>query len=141
MPLCMDDIEDIQEVLNEKKHRVIHLHGHIDKPASMIVDEDDYNNFYSDDKITSKLYSILGNRKLLFIGFSFNDYYFKDLYSKIIKNIGGEHFIIVPNLHVFDAKEYLKINLIPIGINVNKDNNGKYLNYVKALKVIFEQLT
>lgn len=141
MPLCIDEIEDTQELLNEKEHRVIHLHGHIDKPKSMIVDEDDYNTLYSDPRITSKLYSILGNRKLLFIGFSFNDRYFKDLYSKIIENIGEEHFIIVPNLHVFDAEEYFKMNLIPIGINVKKDKNGKYLDYVKALKVVLEQLT
>ncbi|MCM3154484.1 SIR2 family protein [Priestia aryabhattai] len=141
MPLNLNEIEDIQDLISENKQRVIHLHGNIEKQSSMIVDEDDYNNLYSERKINDILTAILGNRRLLFIGFSFNDQYFKDLYSNIIKNINGEHFIIVPNLHTFDADEYYEMNLIPIGVNVEEEN-GKLstTDYVKAIKAVLCQL-
>lgn len=141
MPLTIDQIEDVHDIF-EGKQNIIHLHGHINKSSSMIVTKEDYDSLYSDPKTTSILNSIMGNKKLLFIGFSFNDKYFKDLYKKITSKIGGEHFIIVPNLHSFDAEEYLEINLTPIGVNVKKDVDGKYINqeFIKAIKVVLEQL-
>ena len=103
----------------------------------MIVTKDDYDTLYEAEKIKHVLNGIISNKTLLFIGFSFKDEYFKDLYDKIFNFIKGEHFIIVPNLHPFDADELLKRNLIPIGVNVDK--NEKH-DFVKAIKTVLEEL-
>ncbi|WP_260503496.1 SIR2 family protein [Bacillus cereus] len=140
-PYCLNDIEDIQDFIYENKQRVIHLHGHVDKPSTMIVTQGNYEEMYDNAGVKDILKSIMGNKKFLFIGFSFNDEYFKDLYEKIIKNIGGEHYIITPNLHVFESEDLSQHHLIPIGINVKEDNGVlDTQDYVKAIKTVLEQL-
>ncbi|RST77733.1 hypothetical protein D4T97_001920 [Siminovitchia acidinfaciens] len=137
MPIILENLEDLQDFLDEDEQNVIHLHGHIVQYSSMIVTKEDYDNLYQSEKIMHILNGIMSNKTLLFIGFSFKDEYFKNLYDKILEHIKGEHFIIVPNLHAFDAKELLDKNLIPIGINVNKEDKH---DHVKAIKTILEEL-
>lgn len=137
MPQTLETLEDLQDLMYDNSQKVIHLHGNVEIPNSMIVTKDDYDNLYKTEKIIHVLNGIMTNKTLLFIGFSFKDEYFKDLYDKIFSFIKGEHFIIVPNLHPFDAEELLNRNLIPIGVNVNKDEK---LDFVKAIKTVLEEL-
>ncbi|MGM0842806.1 MAG: SIR2 family protein [Bacillota bacterium] len=137
MPQTLGIIEDLQDLMDENSQKVIHLHGNVEMPNSMIVTKEDYETLYSTDKIKYLLNGIMANKVLLFIGFSFKDAYFKDLYDKIFSEIKGEHFIIVPNLHPFDSEELLSRNLIPIGINVNPDEKH---GFVKAIKTVLEEL-
>lgn len=137
MPQILDTLDDLQDLLDDNSQKVIHLHGNAEIPNSMIVTKEDYDNLYQSEKIKHILNGIMSNKKMLFIGFSFKDKYFTDLYDTIFSQIGSEHFIIVPNLHPFDADDLLKKNLIPIGINVDK--NDKH-DFVKGIKIILEQL-
>jgi len=141
MPYTLKDIEDLQDFFNGRQ-KVLHLHGHINKTSTMIVTKEDYDSLYTDIRTSDILKSIMANKKLLFIGFSFNDKYFKDLYDSIRSTIGGEHFIIVPNLHVYDAGEYIENGLIPIGVKVEKDEQGRNISseYVQGIKIVLEQL-
>ncbi|WP_342540027.1 SIR2 family protein [Heyndrickxia sp. FSL K6-6286] len=137
MPQNLDTLDDLQDLMEEDTQKVIHLHGNADMYNSMIVTEDDYNKLYREEKIKDVLNGIMSNKTLLFIGFSFKDQYFKDLYDKIYAQIKGEHFIIIENLHPFDAAELLKRNLIPIGINVDKEEEN---SFVKAIRTVLEEL-
>lgn len=137
LPQILENVDDLQDLMGEDSQKVIHLHGNVEISNSMIVTKDDYDKLYSEEKIKSILNGVMSNKTLLFIGFSFNDEYFKDLYDKIFAQIKGEHFIIVPNLHPFDSEELLKRNLIPIGINVDKT---KEYDFVKAIKTVLEEL-
>ncbi|MBP2080115.1 SIR2 family protein [Oceanobacillus polygoni] len=134
-PLVLKDLEDVQDLFSNDTQQVIHLHGNIDIPSSMIVSEEDYEKLYNDSKIESILNAIMANSSLLFIGFSFKDKYFKDLYKMIHNNIKREHFIIVANLHPIESKDLLGQNLIPINLKIgNKDE------YTLAIKTILEEL-
>lgn len=137
MPQILENLDDLQDLMDDNSQKVIHLHGNVEIPNSMIVTQDDYDKLYKSEKIKSILTGIMSHKTLLFIGFSFNDEYFKDLYDKIFEFIQGEHFIIVPNLHPFDADELLKRNLIPIGINVDKNIEH---DYVRAINTVLEEL-
>ncbi|WP_260851703.1 SIR2 family protein [Bacillus pumilus] len=137
MPQILETLDDLQDLMDDNSQKVIHLHGNVEIPNSMIVTKDDYDKLYEANQIKYVLNGIMSNRTLLFIGFSFEDEYFKDLYDKIFTYIKGEHFIIVPNLHPFDAEELLRRHLIPIGINVNK--NEKH-DFVKGIKTVLEEL-
>lgn len=137
MPQTLETLDDLQDLIDDNSQKVIHLHGNVEIPNSMIVTEDDYFKLYEKEKIKHIINGIMSNKTLLFIGFSFKDEYFKDLYDKIFTHIKGEHFIIVPNLHPFDADELLKKNLIPIGVNVDK--NEKH-SFVKAIKTVLDEL-
>ncbi len=128
---------DLPEILNEDKQEVIHLHGNVEPYTSMIVTKEDYDEFYKEEKTVHFLNGVMSNKTLLFIGFSFKDEYFKNLYKKVYSQIKGEHFIIVPNIHSFDADELLENDLFPIGVKVDDVEKN---DFVKAIKTILKEL-
>ncbi|WP_232324422.1 SIR2 family NAD-dependent protein deacylase [Bacillus sp. 275] len=138
-PYTLDQIEDAHELLNKGKQIVLHLHGHIRSPRSMIITKEDYEKLYKDDRIKSYLNAIMGTKNLLFIGFSFDDEYFKDIYDNSFKNLGGQHFIIQNNLHPDEARDMIKAGLRPISIKVEGTSDFND-NYVKALKIVLKNL-
>ncbi|MBM7632953.1 SIR2 family protein [Geomicrobium sediminis] len=108
IPLMGNDISDHQKLHRENRQRVIHLHGNIDKPDTMIVTEDDYNNLYNDQKFQINLQSIMSSKSFLFLGFSFSDEFFEKIYIDVISKIKGIHFLIAPNVEYKDARELAK---------------------------------
>ncbi|WP_259384360.1 SIR2 family protein [Bacillus thuringiensis] len=136
-----DDIEDLQDLFDEKQQQVIHFHGMADRRKTMIVTRQDYDEFYENQKTKDILNGIMAGKSLIFIGFSFQDLYFQELYTRIRKNIGGEHFIILPNLHPRENKQLSTRGLRPIGIKVAKEGNRlSKQGYVDALKYIINQI-
>ncbi|HFU7058389.1 TPA: SIR2 family protein [Bacillus cereus] len=136
-----DDIEDLQDLFDEKQQQVIHFHGMADRRKTMIVTRQDYDEFYENQKTKDILNGIMAGKSLIFIGFSFQDLYFQELYTRIRKNIGGEHFIILPNLHPRENKQLSTRGLRPIGIRVAKEGNRlSKQGYVDALKYIINQI-
>lgn len=138
-PYTLDQIEDAHELLNKGDQIVLHLHGHIRVLKSMIITKEDYENLYKDDRIKDYLKAIMGTKNLLFIGFSFDDQYFKDIFYNSFKNLGGQHFIIQDNIHPDEARDMIKEGLRPISIKVEKTNEFSN-NYVKALKIVLKNL-
>lgn len=149
-PVVLNDIEDMQSLLSKKNQRIIHLHGNTERPNSMVVTEKDYNNIYQDEKNARILSGIMSSRSFLFIGFSFNDKYFTDLYRILKEQLGGNHYIILGDLHPHKAKQLIAQGLIPISINVNEyKKDQKYANqfnneytqrFVNSLKFLITNL-
>ncbi|MGY3377866.1 SIR2 family protein [Bacillus toyonensis] len=141
-PSPIDDIEELQELFGAKQKKVIHFHGMIDRRSTMIVTRDDYEELYASQKTKNLLNGIMAGKFLIFIGFSFQDEYFHDLYTKIRGSIGGEHFIIIPNLHPQENRQLSARGLRPIGIKVPKEDDGRLSQqgYVDALKYIINRL-
>lgn len=142
MPFCNDDILDTQRLLRESRQRVIHLHGNLEKEETMIVTETDYNSLYGNEDFKRNLLSIMSNKSLLFLGFSFNDVFFNNLYESIIKHVRGEHYIILPNTNITTAQTFMEDRLKVIGINVELDSDGRYniADYVKSVRTVLNQL-
>ncbi|MDP1383615.1 SIR2 family protein [Priestia megaterium] len=141
-PYTLRQIDNLQDLLNDGKQIVLHLHGHIKDKDSMIVTEEDYNELYNKPNIKSFLSGIMGSKHLLFIGFSFKDEYFNNIFEDVFKNIGGNNYIIMPNLYIEDAQDLMQKGLRPISINVPlSENDEEYKrNYVNALKVVLNNL-
>ncbi|MFB5545990.1 SIR2 family protein [Bacillus cereus] len=140
LPYTLDDLKDIPALLRENENRVIHLHGNIQKPETMIVTEERYEKLYKDDAILKKLAPIMASKSFLFLGFSFQDKFFTDLFQKIIADIGGTHFIILPNITLEEAQAYSSQNLRVIAVNVAKDKNGYYddEDYAQAIRSVLK---
>lgn len=136
-----DDIEGLQELFDEKQQQVIHFHGMADRRKTMIVTRQDYDEFYDNSKTKDILNGIMAGKSLIFIGFSFQDLYFQELYTRIRANIGGEHFIILPNLHPKENRQLSARGLRPIGIRVAKEGSRlSKQGYVDALKYIINRI-
>ncbi|WP_066391041.1 SIR2 family protein [Neobacillus mesonae] len=144
VPYTWKDIINTQNLILENKKRVFHIHGHIQKQDTMIVTDEDYIDLYNQTNLKDKLLGIMGSNYLLFIGFSFNDEFFKKLYIDITSSIKGIHYIILPNISLENAKKISAKapGLRIIGINVQKDEKGKYIvqDYVRAVRTVINTL-
>jgi len=141
-PYTFRQIDDLQDLLNSGKQIILHLHGHIKDKDSMIVTQENYNEIYDKTAIKTFLSGIMGSKHLLFIGFSFNDDYFKNIFENVFKDIGGDNYIILPDLHMEEAQDLIKMGLRPISIKVgdSKNKEEKARNYVKSIKVVLNNL-
>ncbi|GIN98083.1 hypothetical protein J6TS1_39530 [Siminovitchia terrae] len=149
-PFVLNDLKILQELYSEKDQRIIHLHGIVDKKDSMVVTEADYERLYNDEKNKSILSGIMASKSFLFIGFSFTDRYFVDMYKLLRSHIGGDHYIILADLNRHKAQRIIDEGLIPISINVkklktekkfaNEINNEYSQRFVNSLKVLIKNL-
>jgi hypothetical protein len=138
-PEVFKEIESVPKLMRERKQKVIHLHGVANRPSTMIVTQEDYEELYNDPKYKHMLTGIMSNRVLLFIGWSFADKFFKDLYTKIRDMVGGEHYIIIANVDDYDAQEFAKDGLRTIGIKVKEDEDG-YIDKEDLVRVMKQLL-
>jgi len=131
-PYVVDDIENLQDFFNEKQGRVVHLHGMYQRPKTMIVSKSDYEEMYSNEKTGL----ILGNMvtyKLLFIGFSFEDQYFKDMYRKLKKYVGGSHYIILFDAYDRDVQTLKEIGLQVISLKLTNEYGYQRVDLIKEV--------
>lgn len=129
--ILFKDIEDIRSVENDNV--IIHLHGYAKNIAksSMVVTKEDYEELYEDEKSMRKLQSLLGNKAILFIGYSLDDYYFMDELIKICEANKGfsEYYAFMINVSQTDLKSYMPdyYNMIKIiSIDISETDSGKF---------------
>ncbi|GGG07519.1 SIR2 family protein [Paenibacillus abyssi] len=141
-PVCLTEIESIRKLM-KGVNQVIHLHGHINKMDTMIVSNKDYEKLYDDQKLLITFSSIMNNNPLLFIGFSFADKFFVDLYERMISLVKSRHYIILPNADLETVRRFNEKNIKVISLNVKLDEGGwtDSEDYVKAIRVLIRYLT
>ena len=129
--ILFKDIEDIRSVENDNV--IIHLHGYAKNIAksSMVVTKEDYEELYEDEKSMRKLQSLLGNKAILFIGYSLDDYYFMDELIKICEANKGfsEYYAFMINVSQTELKSYMPdyYNMIKIiSIDISETDSGKF---------------
>lgn len=84
--------------LGQKKGAICYLHGNADKNI-FILKKEDYDKYYpsvshkgfSDSSLEEFLKICYKNKTIIFIGFSFHDYYLKEYFFNLAKNIELEH--------------------------------------------------
>ncbi len=143
------------------KSTYIYLHGHIET-GNLIFRDEDYALFYENDgtDYVSDIYELLKmfikETHLIFIGFSFEDQHFYDMYLQI-KNIDlyearkrkekyyslnlenqKDHFIFVPLDHEIQKNKnllerYEKLNILPIFYEIGQ--HAEISRYVGQLSV------
>ncbi|MDK8193479.1 SIR2 family protein [Paenibacillus sp. UMB7766-LJ446] len=129
VPLEIEEIENVQKFISEHKSRVVHLHGILDKPNSLVLTKDDYTRKYQDDTYTKKALALMAHKSLLFLGFSFSDEHFTELYKYVREIVGGRHYIITTDAS--KADELIQLNIIPIVLKVNnRDETVIALKYL-----------
>ncbi|MGC9933778.1 SIR2 family NAD-dependent protein deacylase [Priestia aryabhattai] len=96
VPILLKDIDfSTQEMFDEK--RILHLHGYTSNPGSIVISRESYMNLYNDNKYKKLLSIITGSKKLLFMGFSFDDQFVSTLLKDHKKYFNGEHYIVLNN--------------------------------------------
>ncbi|MCP3774341.1 SIR2 family protein [Paenibacillus sp. MZ04-78.2] len=132
-PICMDEIGNLRN-MSTSGNSIIHLHGHINRKSSMIVTKKDYTKLYSKKGTLVQLSVIVGSRPLLFIGYSFKDKFFVQMYEKLIEILQTDHYLVLFNPDTKEIKELNKKNIKVIGLSVTDGN------YAKAIKVLINYI-
>lgn len=135
-PLCLNDIDNLRKLLDENS-QVLHIHGHIKRKDTMIVSAEDYKKLYDDNGLVYKLQHILTSRPLLYIGFSFTDKFFVDLYTNLGKIVKNHHYIVMVNPELEKSRELNKQNIKVLGLNVAlKNGNTDYDDLIVAIRTL-----
>lgn len=82
-----------QDLFSEK--RICHLHGHISNPGNIVISRESYEQLYNDKKYDNLLKLVTGTKKLLFLGFSFDDQFIRTLIKNHKQYFNGNHYIII----------------------------------------------
>ncbi|GKS13532.1 hypothetical protein YDYSY3_45320 [Paenibacillus chitinolyticus] len=135
-PLCLNDVDNLRKLLDENS-QVLHIHGHIKRKDTMIVSAEDYKKLYEDNGLMYKLQHILTSRPLLYIGFSFSDKFFVDLYTNLGKIVKNHHYIIMANPDLEKARELNKQNIKVLGLKVAlQDGKTDYDDLIIAIRTL-----
>ncbi|WP_046227307.1 ABC-three component system protein [Paenibacillus dauci] len=103
-PILLKDIDfNTQTLFNDK--RVCQLHGTISNSGSIVISEESYRELYNNKKYENILRLITGTKKILFLGFSFDDQFIRTLIKEHKDFFKGKHYIILPDPSIEKIKE------------------------------------
>ncbi|RAR44146.1 SIR2 family protein [Paenibacillus sp. MDMC362] len=141
-PLSLEDIDNMV-ALFEKDGEVLHIHGHINRKDTMIVTQEDYEKLYNNLDLMDKIKIVLASKTCLFIGFSFNDEFFEDMYDRLHKVIKGHHYIVLANPTIEQVRYYNKdkdVRVIGLELPLDKDRKPIYDEFVPAFRTLIDFL-
>jgi hypothetical protein len=93
--LSQSSVSSHELILDESPKRIWHLHGNISDTGSLVLTRNKYNQVYSEEKY-KRLFSLLsGSCVLLFMGFSFDDEYIRQLMQDYNETFQARHFILL----------------------------------------------
>lgn len=104
----------IRTIGDKLDRRVVHLHGRLRRPKSIILTDSDYvNRYVVSDLARKELFAIFATQRVVFIGFSLNDPDLIQLLRDV--NAGGfdepRHFAILPVNGSEEAPEVIRARL------------------------------
>jgi len=114
-----------------------HLHGHIEDCGSIVISREVYEKLYTDEKYRSLFTVVQGVGTFLFMGFSFNDIYIKDLLSLNNKSLNTTNYIMLESPTDEIKRDFAnKYNIKVIGYKTEKGSHSiaikKILNQIAA---------
>ena len=93
-----DSAYNLAKIGTDAEEYIIKLHGDLDRLDSCIIFIEQYEDLYKNDKLAPfQLKKLLTEYSFLFIGFSFNDPYVKELFdyiSTLMEEYGPTHYLI-----------------------------------------------
>ncbi|WP_270365413.1 SIR2 family NAD-dependent protein deacylase [Bacillus paranthracis] len=138
-PISLSDIQfNTQEIFNQK--RVCQLHGTSSNAGTIVLSRESYEKLYSNKKYDDLLRLVTGTKKLLFMGFSFDDQFIKTLIEQHKESYRGEHYILLNNPSPEKIKE-LRSQYRLITIPYNTENSSHTIEIRKILQEMSRPLT
>lgn len=131
--LLKDVLFNTQDMLNQK--RVCQLHGTLSNAGTIVLSKKSYEELYNDKKYDDLLKLVTGSKKILFMGFSFDDQFIRTLIKEHKKSFNGKHYILLNNPSDLQMKE-LRTEYGLLTIPYNVENSTHTLEIRKILDKI-----
>lgn len=135
IPILLKDINfNTQNLFDEQ--RIFHLHGTISNPGTIVISRKSYDELYKNERYENLLKAVTSSKKILFLGFSFDDQFVKQLISDHKHLFKGEHYIVLDNPSddkIRELKDVYGLKTIKYDSNKMPHNEAirKILNYIK----------
>lgn len=129
-PILLKDIQfSTQNLFNQK--RICQLHGTISNSGTIVLSKDSYKELYENKKYDNLLKLVTGSRKILFIGFSFDDQFIKTLISEHKESFKGRHYILLNNPSESKINELRKeYGLLTIPYNIENSSHTEEIRKI-----------
>lgn len=114
---------------DEKRKKILYLHGHINKESSIIMTKEAVEGIYRNERWISVFRGLLNNYHILFIGISLSDEYLRNFLTQNAKNTKNSYFVITDEKVEIDCKK----------IAISKENEKKVGEIRKILNRIKER--
>ncbi|MTP78861.1 SIR2 family protein [Turicibacter sanguinis] len=143
IPILFKDINfNMQNLFDEQ--RIFHLHGIISNPGTIVISRESYEELYKDEKYKNLLKAVTSSKKLLFLGFSFDDQFVKQLIMDHKQFFQGEHYIILDNpsdTKIIELKKDYGLKTIKYDSNKISHHEAirEILNYIKGVEYNLEE--
>jgi hypothetical protein len=123
----LSELPTVQSSANEPL--VYHLHGQLDRPESLVLTEEDYEDFIVELSINKillphQIMRAISNTSLLFVGYALRDWNFRVLYRAVVKSVDrnvrmrGVTVQLDPGDYSAEAKHYLQDKFDLLGLDV-----------------------
>jgi hypothetical protein len=123
-----------QEMMSDPKKRIFHLHGQMSDTGSIVISKKKYDELYNLEKYKQLFAHFCSSYTFLFMGFSFDDHYIKDLIKKYKEYFNTKHFILLdqpdPSLVEMLKQEYL-LEVLPYDSRIE--------GHVKGIRTILQE--
>ncbi len=138
IPILLKDLNFNTQYLFDEQ-RIFHLHGTISNPGTIVISKKSYDELYQDEKYENLLKAVTSSKKLLFLGFSFDDQFVKQLISDHKQFFKGEHYIVLDNpsdVKIRELKESYGLRTIKYDSNKIPHHEAirKILNDIKGVE-------
>lgn len=144
-PILLKDIDfSTQTLFNDR--RVCQLHGTISNSGSIVISEESYRKLYNDKKYENILRLITGTKKILFLGFSFDDQFIRTLIKEHKDFFKVKHYIVLANPSkekVKELREEFGLLTIPYDAKSNSHVEGirEILNKMQSFSLDISEKT
>ena len=125
-----DSSYNLAKIGTSAEEYIIKLHGDLDRLDACIIFKEQFEELYNKDKLTPfQLKKLLSEYTFIFIGFSFNDIYVKELFgymSSLMEEYGPKHYLVTTKDSEIKGIVNIKIeNYTQLSILLNELQNIK----------------
>lgn len=132
VPILIQDIQfNIQDLYKMK--RILHLHGYLSNPGSIVISKQSYIEHYKGEKYKDLLKVVTSAKKLLFMGFSFDDQFLCSLIKDHRDIFSSNHYILLDSPSDEKVKKLKEeYGLITIKYDSRKSSHSEEIRKVLA---------
>lgn len=136
----LDEISVNEFSRDRYRHAVIPMHGELTEPKSIVLSRNSYDRVYKSADFERQFQYLRGGYTFLFIGFSFDDVYFQELFRKILKKrFSSTHYILFDIKIETEQPDKIRALWEDFGVHA-LFYDGEKLGHVEAIRKILEQI-
>jgi hypothetical protein len=123
---------------DSKNKNIFHVHGSVNNPSTIVISSESYNSLYENQIYDDMMKAFSSSCSYLFLGFSFNDVFIRNLLKNHRGIYKGNHYLVISKRSI-EEKNLLQLNE-EFGIKVVEYDSSK-LSHLIGIREILNDIT